>query len=79
MMCIGKSISPIASACNGDSGGSLMVRNGDNFDSVGVVSWGVSGCVDEKPSVMARVTSFISRIETNTADCNYCPRDLVIV
>ena len=75
MMCIAKTSSPISSACNGDSGGSLIVKNGDNFDSVGIVSWGVSGCVNTKPAVMARVTSFLPWIAEKTADSNYCPRN----
>jgi secreted trypsin-like serine protease len=74
MMCIGKHSQPVASACNGDSGGSLIVQNGENFDSVGLVSWGVSGCHDNKPSVMARVTSALAWIMRKTADSNYCPR-----
>jgi secreted trypsin-like serine protease len=74
MMCIGRHYALIVSACNGDSGGSLMVRNGENFDTVGVVSWGVAGCADDKPSVMARVTSFLGWIKRNTVDSNYCPR-----
>ena len=74
MFCIGKPSQPIASACNGDSGGSLIVQNGENFDSVGVVSWGASGCQDKKPSVMARVTTALAWIQKKTADSNYCPR-----
>ena len=73
MMCIGKHSQPVASACNGDSGGSLIVQNGENFDSVGIVSWGVSGCKDNQPSVMARVTSALAWIKRKTADSNYCP------
>ena len=74
MMCVARPIPPIASACNGDSGGSLIVENGDNFDSVGVVSWGASGCQENKPSVMARVTSALKWIQKKTADSNFCPR-----
>ena len=74
MMCIVKPKQPIASACNGDSGGSLIVENGENFDTVGVVSWGASGCQGDKPSVMARITSALKWIQKMTADSNFCPR-----
>lgn len=37
MMCVGKPSSPIDSTCNGDSGSSVIYKNGDNYDSIGVV------------------------------------------
>ena len=74
MMCIAKDRQPLATTCNGDSGGSVLHRNGESFDSVGIVSWGVTGCVERKPSVAARVTSALSWIQRNTMDSNFCPR-----
>ena len=74
MMCVAKPASPIDSTCNGDSGSSVIVRNGDNYDTVGVVSWGIAGCRAGAPSVMARVTSFLSWIRTEISDSALCPR-----
>ena len=74
MMCIARDKMPLATTCNGDSGGSILHKNGETFDSVGIVSWGVTGCVDKKPSVAARVTSFLDWIKRKTKDSNFCPR-----
>lgn len=36
----------------GDSGGPLVVKHSDTyFDVVGLVSWGMGGCVSEYPKV----------------------------
>ena len=74
MLCITRHGPPVSSACNGDSGGSLVVMQGDSWHSVGLVSWGVVGCAANKPAVMARITSVRAWIKRNTADSNYCPR-----
>ena len=37
MMCVAKPYSPIDSTCNGDSGSSVMYKNGENYDTIGVV------------------------------------------
>jgi secreted trypsin-like serine protease len=54
-------------SCNGDSGGPLTVpRTGDNRPiQIGVVSFGASaGCVGTFPSGFARVTSFLTWIQS---------------
>jgi len=74
MMCISKNKNPIDATCNGDSGSSLMFKNKGNYDTIGVVSWGIEGCQEGAPSVMARVTTFLSWIHQEIADSNTCPR-----
>lgn len=74
MMCISKNSNPIDATCNGDSGSSLIYKNGANYDTIGVVSWGIEGCQNGAPSVMARVTAFLSWIKQNIADSATCPR-----
>ena len=60
--------------CHGDSGGGLVVgRPGGGLELVGVVSWGAAGCREDRPTVLARVTTLRQWILTNTADSNYCP------
>jgi secreted trypsin-like serine protease len=52
-------------ACHGDSGGPLVFRqNGQNDVQIGVVSWGVPGCVggENSPSVYARLSQFVNWI-----------------
>jgi len=44
MMCVSKKKKPIDATCNGDSGGSVMHLEGRNYESIGIVSWGVEGC-----------------------------------
>ena len=74
MVCIARPDYPVSSACNGDSGGSLVVREGGTWHTVGIVSWGVVGCAEDKPAVMARITAALHWIKRNTADSNYCSR-----
>ena len=58
----------------GDSGSSLMFKNKGNYDTIGIVSWGIEGCQEGAPSVMARVTTFLSWIQQEISDSNTCPR-----
>ena len=74
MMCVSKPTNPIDSTCNGDSGSSVIFRNGDNYETIGIVSWGIEGCQAGKASVMARVTSFLSWIKAEISDSALCPR-----
>ena len=74
MMCVGKPSNPIDSTCNGDSGSSVIFRNGDNYETIGIVSWGIQGCQAGKASVMARVTSFLPWIKVEISDSALCPR-----
>ncbi|XP_034947316.1 trypsin-like [Chelonus insularis] len=51
------------SACNGDSGGPLIIKNGNRSEVVGVVSWGIIPCGSKgAPSVYTRVSAFIDWI-----------------
>jgi len=51
----------------GDSGGALVLRNGNSFTLIGVVSFGSSaGCAVGHPSGYARVTSFRNWINWHT-------------
>jgi len=51
----------------GDSGGALVVQNGNSFTQIGVVSFVSSlGCASGYPSGYARVTSFLDWIRSNT-------------
>uniref|UniRef100_A0A1Y9H2U9 Peptidase S1 domain-containing protein n=1 Tax=Anopheles dirus TaxID=7168 RepID=A0A1Y9H2U9_9DIPT len=44
-------------ACTGDSGGALVVPNGNYFYLVGMVSWGSASCGSEYPGVYVRIAS----------------------
>ncbi|KAK9892315.1 hypothetical protein WA026_019119 [Henosepilachna vigintioctopunctata] len=61
--------------CQGDSGGPLawMATSTRRLQLVGVVSYGL-GCATARPSVNARVTSYLSWIISQTPDTNYCIR-----
>ena len=54
-------------ACNGDSGGPLVVAG----KVVGVVSWGVTDCVEEGAySVFSKVTSYVGAVYPRVEDAN---------
>merc|ERR1711976_37187 len=51
-------------ACNGDSGGPLNCKVGDQWEVAGVTSWGRSGCSPNSPSVYARASNFLPWISS---------------
>ncbi|XP_046556116.1 fibrinolytic enzyme, isozyme C-like [Haliotis rubra] len=53
-----------ASACNGDSGGPMIIRNGQSDVLIGVTSWGISTCGGDYPSVYTRVSEYIPWINS---------------
>ncbi|XP_052862909.1 venom serine protease-like [Anopheles cruzii] len=62
---------PGRDTCQYDSGGPLYLTSGGYLYLVGVVNYGV-GCATSKPSVSARVTSYLSWIQSNTPGVSYC-------
>ncbi|XP_029653717.2 chymotrypsin-like protease CTRL-1, partial [Octopus sinensis] len=53
-----------SSPCNGDSGGSLACRDGnDTWRLAGVISWGISTCSGDYPAVNTRVSSYLEWID----------------
>ena len=77
MMCVAKPSNPVDATCNGDSGSSVVYRSGNNFETIGIVSWGIEGCLAGAPSVMARVTYFLNWIKQEISDSAQCPRTYV--
>jgi len=68
-------------SCQGDSGGPLVtagggdgVTPGQNYDIIGIVSWG-SGCaLEQYPGVYARVNKQLKWISKHTSGSSTCPR-----
>lgn len=62
LICTG-SMSADKGACNGDSGGPLMLLDKNNrWKVIGIVSWGRRGCNPEFPTVYTRVSHFLEWI-----------------
>ncbi|GBL72282.1 Proclotting enzyme [Araneus ventricosus] len=54
-------------ACNGDSGGPLMLLDeNDRWKVIGIVSWGRRGCNPKFPTVYTRVTHFMDWIRKHS-------------
>ncbi len=53
----------IAELVQGDSGGPHVMANGQRWEQIGVVSWGIGCGKEEFPGVYTRVTSFLDWIE----------------
>lgn len=50
----------------GDSGGALVINNGNSYTQIGVVSFVSSnGCASGYPSGYVRVTSYLSWLSAN--------------
>ncbi|MFJ6837632.1 trypsin-like serine protease [Streptomyces sp. NPDC091209] len=59
------------SACNGDSGGPLIVGSGTAARIVGVVSWGVEDCVEKGAySVFSKVSTYVGAAWPRVEDAN---------
>jgi len=69
-------------SCQGDSGGPLVSSGsgdgttaGQNYEQIGVVSWGYGCAVARYPGVYARTSKVLSWITSNTSGSfNTCPR-----
>ncbi|CAG4979000.1 unnamed protein product [Parnassius apollo] len=63
MICAGRAS---MDSCSGDSGGPLMVNEGNRWTQVGIVSWGIGCGKGQYPGVYTRVTSFLPWIQKNS-------------
>jgi len=68
-------------SCSGDSGGALMtsgagngVTPGQNYELIGVTSWGEDCAKAEYPGVYARVTKALNWIKTTISGSRMCSR-----
>ncbi|XP_014253064.2 trypsin-1-like isoform X2 [Cimex lectularius] len=70
MVCAGKGIQD---SCQGDSGGPLLLNTeGEKFEIVGIVSWGVGCGRPGYPGVYTRVTSYLNWVRRNMKDACAC-------
>lgn len=60
------------SACDGDHGGPLFVKEGGAHTLVGIVSFGFGCGKPNVPTVYTRVTKYVDWINENTKDAKYC-------
>ena len=61
--------------CHGDSGSPLVTRSGNNYEQIGVMSFGDPPCSQEDYGVYTRVTTVLDWIkETVGTDHTNCPR-----
>lgn len=63
MICAGRTSKGV---CNGDSGGPLSCYEGGEWTLRGAVSWGRRGCLTTYYSVFARVSNYITWINSIT-------------
>jgi secreted trypsin-like serine protease len=52
-------------SCMGDSGGPMMVRQGEQWYQIGIVSWGIHCGTYQYPGIYTRVTSYLDWIKQN--------------
>ncbi|KAK3874507.1 hypothetical protein Pcinc_020527 [Petrolisthes cinctipes] len=58
--------------CRGDSGGALMVDEGNHYTQVGITSYTFSNCNDKYPTVFTKVSNYFQWIKDNTKDAQFC-------
>jgi secreted trypsin-like serine protease len=64
MLCAGDIPDYLTDTCWGDSGGPLAINDGSRYVLAGVTSWG-NGCAEvDYPGIYARVTTYLSWIDT---------------
>jgi len=68
------------STCNGDSGGPLVTTTGDgvspgqNYELIGLVSYGTRFCPPGSLNAYTRITSYLSWINSQISEGSFCPR-----